>query len=155
MRCSSSCPFYSPCSSITPALGRDVSVAPPSLPSPLLLPVLCCRAGAGSTAQTQQHHALKLLCHLDYWFCLPIIQFITSVAEINCQQKSGSTSCALRRSSPLGTGSLTHQRRNTHYFSPVWFSFGGQSFVPLLRPSARRPAAGWCVWMIFNCLLAE
>lgn len=95
---SSSCPFYIPCSSITPALGQDVGVSSPSLSSPLLLPVLCCGAGAGFTVvQAQQHYVLKLLCHLDYSrFCLLLIQFITSMTEINCQQKRASTSCALR-----------------------------------------------------------
>ena len=59
----------------------------------LLLPVPGCGAGAGFTAvQTRQHYVLSLLCHLDYsQFGLLIIQFITSMTEINCQEKRAST----------------------------------------------------------------
>lgn len=90
-RSSSSCSFYIPCSSIP---CRCVT----SIPHPSPAAARAVRAGAGFTAlQTQQHYVLKLLHHLDYSrFCLLIIQFITSVTEINCQQKQASISCALQ-----------------------------------------------------------
>lgn len=52
--------------------------------------------GLGSPQHKLSSTMLKLLHHMDLWFCLLIIQFITSMAVINCHQKRASTSCALR-----------------------------------------------------------
>lgn len=145
MTSSGSCPFHTPCSCIAPALGRDVGVSPPSLTGALLLPGLCCGAGTGLTVvQTQQLCVLRLPCHLACTqFCLLIIQFTTSVTEIKCQQKEASTSHVLQQILTTGDWFSAPPEKKDPLLFTDRFSFCGQSFVPLLRPSARRPVAGF------------
>lgn len=143
MRCSS-CLFHILAPSPSPALGRGVGVTSMS------------QAGAEFTSvQTQQCCVLKLLHHLHRaWFFLLIIQFITSVTEIRCQQEGASMSCALW---PIRTTwhCFSDPPTNTHDLFPkfLWTIFcssstaisqGASSWVSLLFNWVRFTGAVEC-----------
>lgn len=117
--------------------GRDVSVSPRPHS-----PCWCCALLWSRGRLHLWHKFSSALCSGTAAILSPdnpVYQWLK--LAVNRSEPAQAVPCS--RPQPLGTGFLTHQRRNIPYFSPNWFNFCGQSLIPLLRPSTETPVAGF------------